>query len=161
KATANPGKFPIVGRVPTAAYPSDVQLARRGRTLVYIAAKGLGTGANPKGPQPNSPLDTNDRINETAYLPLLNVGDAAGGAMPPGRRLRVLTRQAQAQVGPSNPEKAPADTPLRSDGPIKHVFFIVKENRTYDQILGDVTRGDGDPKLALFGGDITPNAHAL
>lgn len=46
-------------------------------------------------------------------------------------------------------------------GPIKHVFYLVRENRTYDQILGDEPRGDGDPKLALFGGDTTPNAHAL
>ena len=62
---------------------------------------------------------------------------------------------------PVDPEEAPADTPLRAGGPIKHVFYIVRENRTYDQILGDEPRGDGDPKLALFGGDITPNAHAL
>ena len=52
--------------------------------------------------------------------------------------------------------KTPAD-----GGKIKHVFYIVRENRTYDQILGDEPRGDGDPKLELFGEEITPNAHAL
>jgi hypothetical protein len=64
-------------------------------------------------------------------------------------------------VRPSNPEAAPSDTPLRPNGPIKHIFYIVRENRTYDQILGDVAKGDGDPKLALFGGNTTPDAHAL
>jgi hypothetical protein len=45
--------------------------------------------------------------------------------------------------------------------PIKYVFYVIRENRTYDQILGDLTQGNGDPRLALFGKDITPNAHAL
>ena len=45
--------------------------------------------------------------------------------------------------------------------PIRHVFFIVRENRTYDQVLGDLGRGNGDPYLTLFGEEITPNAHEL
>ena len=44
---------------------------------------------------------------------------------------------------------------------IKHVFYVIRENRTYDQILGDLDRGNGDPNLALFGESVTPNAHAL
>ena len=55
----------------------------------------------------------------------------------------------------------PSDTPLRTNGPIKHVFFIVRENRNYDQVLGDLGHGDGDPKLAIFGRRLTPNMHAL
>src|SRR5262249_21494811 len=50
---------------------------------------------------------------------------------------------------------------IRAGGPIKHVFYIVRENRTYDQVLGDESRGDGDPALTLFGSAITPNLHAL
>jgi hypothetical protein len=57
--------------------------------------------------------------------------------------------------------RAPKGTPLRPGGPIKHVFYIVRENRTYDQILGDVAKGDGDKKLELFGPTVTPNMHAL
>ena len=172
--------FGIVGRIPTAQYPADVQVTgrhdnpcgfrvrgRRGRRtprcakLLYISAKGLGTGPNPNGPQPNSPSDSDDRIGETQYLPLLNIGSAGLADMPSDARVRGMSRIADAQILPSNPQKAPADTPLRAGGPIEHVFYIVKENRTYDQILGDDPRGDGDPKLALFGGDVTPNAHAL
>jgi hypothetical protein len=72
-----------------------------------------------------------------------------------------MTPLASRQLVPDNAEKAPAGTPLRPDGPIKHVFYIVRENRTYDQILGDETRGDGDPKLSIFGKQVTPNMHAL
>ncbi|MCW2966687.1 MAG: beta-propeller repeat protein [Solirubrobacteraceae bacterium] len=155
-------KYPTVASLPTAQYPDDVQVTRgRPQRLLYVSGKGQGTGPNLGGPQPNSPLDTDEGISKTQYLPLLNHGSAGIAAMPTGARLRRLTRVANAEVRPSNPEKPPLGTPLRADGPIKHVFYIVKENRTYDQILGDVARGDGDPKLALFGGDITPNAHAL
>ncbi len=63
------------------------------------------------------------------------------------------------------PARAPAASPIpRAVGgasPIKHVFYIIRENRTYDQILGDMPEGNGDPNLCLFGEDVTPNAHAL
>src|SRR5262249_62077540 len=45
--------------------------------------------------------------------------------------------------------------------PIKHVFYIIKENRTYDQVFGDLPQGDGEPRLVQFGRDVTPNHHAL
>src|SRR5205823_4120395 len=102
-----------------------------------------------------------DGINFYQYLPLLNLGSVGLGGYPSDKRIRRLEATADAQVRPSNPEAPPADTPLRGDGPIKHVFYVVKENRTYDQILGDDPRGDGDPKLTLFGEQITPNTHAL
>jgi hypothetical protein len=64
-------------------------------------------------------------------------------------------------VVPINFVQPPPGTPLRPGGPIKHVFYIVRENRTYDQVLGDDPRGDADPGLVLFGQRITPNMHAL
>jgi hypothetical protein len=72
-----------------------------------------------------------------------------------------MTPRASRQLRPSNAQAAPAGTPIRTGGPIQHVFYIVRENRTYDQIMGDDSRGNGDPKLTLFGQNITPNAHAL
>jgi hypothetical protein len=70
-------------------------------------------------------------------------------------------------VGQPNPigavgwEKAGVDPLLRPGGPIKHVFFILKENRSYDEVLGDVRAGNGDPKLTWFGAAVTPNEHAM
>src|SRR4030095_7549974 len=63
------------------------------------------------------------------------------------------------------PAAAPDQSPIPRRGgapsPIRHVFYIIRENRTYDQILGDLGKGNGDPNLTLFGEDVTPNAHAL
>jgi len=147
-----------VGVGPTSPGGASLRACLR---VLYISAKGLGTGPNLKGPQPNTPLDSDGRINETQYLPLLNIGSAAIGAYPTDDAIHALDATASAQLHPSNAETAPADTPLRPDGPIKHVFYIVRENRTYDQVLGDDPRGDGDPSLTLFGSQVTPNAHAL
>ena len=62
-----------------------------------------------------------------------------------------------AAVEKGNP--VPANTNTKS--PIKHIFYVIKENRTYDQVLGDMTQGDGDPSLCVFGEQITPNLHKL
>jgi hypothetical protein len=90
-------------------------------------------------------------------------------SLPTDRGARSMTKAADAQVVPANARPAPAGTVVRGDGPIKHVFYIVRENRTYDQVFGSDPRGDGDPALELFDdngvagptGGITPNAHAL
>jgi DNA-binding beta-propeller fold protein YncE len=150
----------FVGRIPTAQYPSAVAVA--GKRLVWLSAKGLGTGPNPNGPNPQSPNDSDNAINSFQYLPLLNIGAVGVATFPSDKLIRgKLTRRADAAIRPTNAQPAPPDTPLRPDGPIKHVFYIVRENRTYDQILGDDPRGNGDPSLTLFGDQITPNAHAL
>jgi YVTN family beta-propeller protein len=57
--------------------------------------------------------------------------------------------------------RAPAGTVVRTGGPIKHVIYVIKENRTYDQVLSDLPGGDGDPSLLLFGAAVTPNQHAI
>ncbi|OAT80870.1 alkaline phosphatase family protein [Desulfotomaculum copahuensis] len=88
---------------------------------------------------------------------------------PDKSRLAALTAQVlqNALDGPSGSAGAgtASDNPVPryvgGSSPIKHIFFIVRENRTYDQILGDLSRANGDPSLVLFGRDVTPNAHKL
>jgi DNA-binding beta-propeller fold protein YncE len=149
----------LAGRIPTAAYPADVQVTPDGRSLLWISAKGLGSGPNPNGPSPFETTDAN--TNSFQYLPIITFGKAGILSFPDDGELAGLTATADAQVVPSNPITAPPGTPLAPNGPIQHVFYIVKENRTYDQVLGDDTRGDGDPSLTLFGQNYTPNTHAL
>src|SRR4051795_2094332 len=180
-ATREDDDWRIVGRIPTAQLPMAVDVTSatanpcghrtakpRGKRdprcmkVLYVSSKGLGTGPNPDGPRPDRPEDSDDLINKTQYLPLLNDGQAGVGDFPTTRTLPGLTAMAGSQIVPTNHvAEPPPDTPLRPGGPIKHVFYIVRENRTYDQILGDLGRGDGDPKLAIFGAQVTPNAHAL
>jgi DNA-binding beta-propeller fold protein YncE len=158
-ATVKP--FDLIGRVPTASYPVFGGASNHRERLVWAAAKGLGVGPNLNGPNPLSPLDNDNQINSFQYLPSIISGLSGSGFFPTDAQLRKLTPKANAQIKPFNAEQAPAGTPLRANGPIKHVFYIVRENRTYDQVLGDDPRGRGDPKLTLFGPNITPNAHAL
>ncbi len=147
----------LIGRVPTAAYPADVQAT--GKRLMWIAAKGFGSGPNLNGPNPYTTNDNNLLAHPGSAV--LTSGRAGILPFPSDRQVRRFTRIANGQLIPSNFERAPAGTPLRRGGPIKHVFFIIRENRTYDQVLGDERRGDGDPALTLFGKRITPNMHAL
>jgi DNA-binding beta-propeller fold protein YncE len=151
--------YALVGRIPTADFPADVQVTKH--RLVYLSAKGLGVGPNPDGPSPLSPSNNDNAINTFRYLPSIVDGMVGRLPVPSDAQVRRMTPVADAQLAPSDPAKAPKDTPLRAGGPIQHVFYVVKENRTYDQVLGDVARGDGDPKLSLFGPKVTPNLHAL
>ncbi len=149
----------LVGRIPTASYP--VGVAAHGRRMAWVAAKGLGVGPNPHGPNPLSPSDSDNHINRYQYLPSIVRGESGLLRVPGVARLRRLTPKADREIVPVDSRRPPAGTPLRPNGPIKHVFYIVKENRTYDQVLGDDPRGDGDPRLTLFGRKYTPNFHAL
>jgi len=149
----------LLGRIPTAAYPTDVRISPDGHTLLWLSAKGLGTGQNLHGPNPFETTDAN--TNSFEYLPIITFGKSGVLPFPDSGELQDMTVQADKQLRPANVQVAPPGTPLRAGGPIEHVFYVVKENRTYDQILGDDSRGDGDPSLTLFGDHYTPNTHAL
>ena len=77
----------------------------------------------------------------------------------------MLNNNRLAEIGTATPTTVTASNPLAAinlkAGKIKHVIYIVKENRTYDQVLGDEPGGNGDPSLVLFGQNVTPNLHAL
>jgi YVTN family beta-propeller protein len=159
-----PRAFELLGRIPTASYPVVAEATPDRRTLTWVAAKGLGVGPNPNGPNPLSPNDSDDAINRFQYLPSIVTGAAGVASFPSNARLRRLSLRVSREIRPVNGQAPPPGTPIRPPGPsraIKHVFYIVRENRTYDQVLGDDPRGDGDPKLTLFGQHLTPNAHAL
>jgi DNA-binding beta-propeller fold protein YncE len=160
----------LLGRIPTAAYPTGVAVSNDGQ-LVWTAAKGLGAGPNPGY---GSHFANSEAAPYGTYVPDMLLGRVGVLPVPTQRKLAGYTAQADRQVRPEDLRAAPADTVVQSGagGPsaqIKHVFYVVRENRTYDQVFGREPRGDGDPSLELFGdngtpgpsGGITPNAHAL
>ncbi|MFL5912274.1 MAG: alkaline phosphatase family protein [Gaiellaceae bacterium] len=162
--SAEAAPFTLLGRVPTASYPVAVGATPDDGKLVWIAAKGLGVGPNPHGPNPLAKDDADDTINNYGYLPSIVTGMSGVLTFPSDAQLNTLSPESDAQIHPVNPQSAPTGTPIAPPGPdqkIKHVFYIVRENRTYDQILGDDSRGDGDPSLELFPSSMTPNYHAL
>jgi YVTN family beta-propeller protein len=168
--------YHLIGRIPTAAYPDSVQTTSSGK-LVWVAGKGFGSGPNPTyhfGGSPLAPGQTPTNAYGTYVLDLL-IGRVGITPVPTDTQVVKDTVQANAQVNPQNSaETQPVNSPIPStfghpSSEIKHVFYIVKENRTYDQIFGSDPRGNGDPSLEVFDnngvsgptGGVTPNAHAL
>ncbi len=135
-------KWSVAGALPTGWFPSAVTLGPEG-ALRVLNIKGVGNTADKKGA-------FNSRQYEGSLLRI---------PAPPAARLAAGTREVRAANSPKF-EPAGGVQNLESLG-IRHVVFVIKENRTYDQVFGDIGKGNGDPKLALYGKEITPNHHAL
>ena len=151
---SNPTHAFVNGFVPTGWYPTGAVFSRDGRQMLVLAGKGLAPAANAA----NGGMDA--RL--AGAVSLIPVPDRVA--------LNDYTRKVAALAPFSDAIRlAPANAPIGTAipprvgaaSPIKHVFYVIRENRTYDQILGDLPQGNGDPKLTLFGADVTPNAHAL
>ena len=141
----------VVERIPAGWYPTGIALGSDG-TLYVANGKGEGAPANPQF----------DIFNRKAggYVAVITVGSVR--AIPRAAYARNLNGEAVANDAMPQWTPAPANsTALRPHGPIRHVIYIIKENRSYDQVLGDLKGANGDPKLVAFGNAITPNQHAL
>lgn len=162
-----------LGFIPTGWYPTCVRVA--GGKLWVSNGKGFHSMPNPEGP---NPTDTRQKLSAEGFKggkrPVQYIGGLLWGqmsiiAIPDEETLSVYS-QAVYKNTPYNKKKdelaagEPGNPiPQKPGGvtPIKYVFYIIKENRTYDQVLGDVKEGNGDPALCLFGDSITPNEHRL
>lgn len=151
---SNAGRSFVDGFIPTGWYPTGAVFSRDGRQILILSGKGLSSAANPF----------------TGGMELRLLGDASIVPTPDRTALAEFTRTVLSLTPYSDATRLrPAGIPVGSpiprtvggSSPITHVFYVIRENRTYDQILGDLTEGNGDPKLTLFGRDVTPNAHAL
>ena len=161
---AKPAGSYVVGMIPTGWYPTAVAVSRDGRAIFVVNSKSV-PGPNPGGCRDNLSIHGNDRITCKATNQYVWQLEKAGFLIlptPTPAALGALTRQVAVNnhvfAAPS-PEDARTMAFLKSH--IRHVIYIVKENRTYDQVLGDLEVGDGDPKLTIFGRAITPNQHEL
>ena len=155
--TADKEDGKIIGYIPTGWYPTGIALAPDGRTLYVTNGKGsIARIGNPSGPDPLHP-------NRAAKGHNLLESTLSLIPVPDSRALASQTRQVLANNSISSPldADAPAISKALAALPIKHVIYIIKENRTYDQVLGDVKKGNGDASLTLFGREVTPNQHAL
>jgi DNA-binding beta-propeller fold protein YncE len=150
-----------IGFIPTEWYPTA--LAVDGNHLYVATGKGKGTGPNnaPQPKAPNPPAHQTRRLDmPRTYIATMLHGSLATIELDQAKsHLRELTQQ----VLESNLMYA-AQKKIEFTGggdKIKHVIYIIRENRTYDQLLGDLGVGDGDSSLTMYGKDITPNLHAL
>ncbi len=164
------GKSRSLGFIPTGWYPTSVRVTPDGKRLLVANGKGLISKPNPMGPQPGK---KGPATSTTEYIGGLFKGTVSIIDLP-GReafltQLETYTAQAyrcsplrqdNAPTG-KRPENNPIPGRHGDASPIKHCIYVVKENRTYDQILGDMKEGNGDASLCLFPERITPNHHKL
>jgi YVTN family beta-propeller protein len=156
------------GMIPTAWYPADVNVTPDGRHLVIVNTNGYGAGPNVCGPF--SPLLAQGCGSGIEYLPGYFENQYAGTMirgslqivdLPTGAALTSQLAGWTAQVRRNNRIDArPAGRPAALSA-IKHVIYVIKENRTYDQVFGSLPKGNGDPRLDIFGDDSAPNHRAL
>jgi len=150
---SNPSHSFVDGFVPTGWYPTDATFSRDGKLLFILSGKGTpaanpsNTGVERRLSGAVSAVLTPDRTTLADYT----------------RKVYALTPYNDSiRLSPANiPIGSPIPRSVGASSPIKHVFYVIRENRTYDQILGDAPQGNGDPTLTLFGRDVTPNAHAI
>lgn len=180
-----PGKSRSLGFIPAGWYPTSVRVTPDGKHLLIANGKGVIPLANPLGPQPGK---TSAADKTVQYIGSLFRGTLSVINLPSRKKfehqLKNYTAQAYrcsplkpdagiSSLSPSDGErdglrgafrstaKNPIPSKHGSSSPIKYCFYIIKENRTYDQVFGDLPQGNGDPKLCLFPERVTPNHHKL
>lgn len=148
----------VIARVPTGWYPTGVALGSDG-TLYVSDGKGEGTRANPQF----NPLVKNANRPSRGYVAATLFGSVRAIPFADYTKGNAASDTAAVLANAMPTWKAPprSQTVIRSGGPIRHVIYIIKENRSYDEVLGDISAADGDPALVWFGKRITPNQHAI
>jgi DNA-binding beta-propeller fold protein YncE len=167
-----PGRSKSLGFIPTGWYPTCVRVI--GKKLYVANGKGFSSMANPDGPTPvvnqvEYQGSGKKNVKKEQYIGSLFIGSLSIINQPDRKQLAVYSTAvfgnspyrhernyiSEGEAGNPIPMK------VGDVSPIKHVFYIIKENRTYDQVLGDMPEGNGDTSLVLFGEKITPNHHAV
>jgi DNA-binding beta-propeller fold protein YncE len=164
-AVDEPGKSRSLGFIPAGWYPTSVRFDHDGRILI-ANGKGLMSKANRNGPRPGAEPPATLR----EYIGGLFQGTLSVVNPPSPQQMVRYSRQAYA-CSPLKPESVTraeertSDNPIPAKvgdpSPIKHCIYVIKENRTYDQVFGDVKKGNGDASLCIFDEPVTPNHHAL
>jgi YVTN family beta-propeller protein len=177
-----PNRSQVKGFIPTGWYPTAVAVTPDGKLLLVGVGKGNQTQANPPNQAYRKRVDeilargeielTKDVLTELRRFPY--IGTTLSGALaivpvPDDTRLAAYTETVYKNCPYSDKllteapysRKTAVPTKVGDPSPIKHVIYIIKENRTYDQVFGDMPKGNGDPSLVMFGEKVTPNHHKL
>jgi YVTN family beta-propeller protein len=169
-----PGASLSKGFIPTAWYPTCVRTAKD--KILVSNGKGLSSHANPYGPDPTRKGDIvvyqaagkEQKIKEQyigglfrGTLTVLKSPDASQMALFSKAVYNNTPYNKKTELISEGVSGNPIPMKVGDSSPIKHIFYIIKENRSYDQVLGDIPEGNGDRNLVLFGENITPNQHAI
>lgn len=171
---SHPGRSSSKGFIPTGWYPTCVKAI--GNKIFVTNGKGFSSFANPDGPNPTYVKskvvqyegDTaTKKYNQ--YIAGLFIGTMSIINAPGKDQLNIYTKQVYNNTPYTKKKETisegiagnPIPRSIKDSSPIKHVFYVIQENRTYDQVLGDMKDGNGDTSLVLFGEKITPNHHKI
>src|SRR5262249_697446 len=163
-----PGRSEVIGFIPTGWYPAALALAEGGRKLYIGTGKGENSYSDVYGP--GSPLTPGPGEVKGTVKSLLKGSVEILGVADIRQRLAAYTQQVMSNspyndsllvMAKASPMPTVIPQAVGKGSPIKHVIYIIKENRTYDQVFGDLPKGNGDPRLTIFGRNVTPNQHAL
>ena len=170
------GRSGVKGFIPTGWYPTAVSVTPDGKTILVGVGKGNQTRPNPideKNKKDGMVTSYNPQAG-SRRLPFPYIGTTLSGALsiipaPDEKALAAYTATVYRNcpyadhllAGTPSATKTAIPTKVGDPSPIKHVIYIIKENRTYDQVFGDIPKGNGDPSLVMFGKDVTPNHHKL
>ncbi len=157
-----PGRSRSKGFIPTGWYPTGVKVV--GGKILVLNGKGMSSFPNFTGYKP----DIKDHSKEAFIWDKFH-GSLSVIPAPSPETLRQYARQVYRNTPYSKKREMMSDgmqgnpVPMKTGdpSPIKYVFYVLKENKTYDQVLGDMPKGNGDSSLAIFGQKVTPNGHAL
>jgi len=154
---SNGGHSFVNGFIPTGWYPTGAIFGRDGKQLFVLSGKGLAS--MPSSPSPQGAGSEYRLMGAVSAVPTPDRSALADYT----RKVYAVTPYSDAiRMTPVNaPIGSPIPRAVGASSPIKYVFYIIRENRTYDQILGDAPQGNGDATLTLFDRRVTPNAHAL
>jgi YVTN family beta-propeller protein len=180
---AVPGRSQVKGFIPTGWYPTAVAVSADGKRLLVGVGKGLQSKANPIPAELLGKAKAESEAKARAEMTRKrtdrdprhpHVGATLSGALsivpiPDDKTLAGYTETVYKNCPYSDElltnapctRKTAIPTKVGDPSPIKHVLYIIKENRTYDQVFGDMRQGNGDPSLVMFGRDVTPNHHKL
>ena len=152
------------GFIPVGWYPTALKYLSKSDKIVVANGKGLSSEANPDGPNPYLNADS----KSPKYSGQLFKGTLSFIDKPDDKTAEEYTKKAYSNTPYVNQKETgssqsiiPVKLSPAGSNAIKHIFYIIKENRTYDQVYGDIKKGNGDSSICLFGENITPNQHKL
>lgn len=156
----------VQGLIPVGWYPGAVTLTRDGKRLCVANTKGVGSRYQKPSAQPAAPsvpygYSSHDVLGSLSFIPVPNAAELEDYTIRAATNMRLPLMNEVMNLKTVATRTVPVPCRPGEVSVFKHVLYIIKENRTYDQVFGDMAQGDGEPRYCQFGREVTPNHHAL
>ncbi len=151
----------ITGLIPTGWYPGAVVMNNSGTELIVANVKGIGGRWEERSNIPRGGFNSHDHMGSVSFIPIPGKEKLKSYSLQAASNMRLPKISEAMNIANTEEKIVPLPTRPGEKSIFKHVIYIIKENRTYDQVYGDLPQGNGDPNLCQFGREVTPNHHAL